>query len=299
MCHQYRAHQVCRQLIDLHLHSHYSDGTWSPADLVEHAVTLGMSCIALTDHDTTSGIAQALAAAAGRLSIIDGVEINTLFYDKDGAHDVHILGYGIDLDAPVLQALLAQQQAARIEQMRASCEAIRKAGVDITYEQVAALSGRGAVGKAHLTEAIVQVGGARDVMDAYTRFTAKSSPCFVERKSTDPFSAVKAIVSAGGIASIAHPGSESYVEPLLKELIDAGLGAIEVYHRIHDDATRQRYREFASANAVLITGGSDCHGPYRASDTEFYPSMMGEIVLPASDFAALQNALSAKSLAKN
>jgi len=283
-------------LIDLHLHSHYSDGTWSPTDLIEHAVALGMSDIALTDHDTTSGIDEAIVRAAGRLNIIKGVEINTLFYDADGAHDVHILGYGIDLESPALQTLLTYQQSARIEQMQASCAAIRGAGVDITFEQVAELSGRGAVGKAHLTEAIVRAGGAADVMEAYTRYTAKSSPYFVERKSTDPFSAVKAIVSAGGIASIAHPGSESYVVPLISQLIEAGLGAIEVYHRIHDDATRLKYREFANANHVLITGGSDCHGPYRASETEFYPSIMGEIVLPADDFAVLQKALLTKVL---
>ncbi len=291
MCHQYRAHQVCRQLIDLHLHSHYSDGTWSPAGLVEHALGLGMSVIALTDHDTTDGIDEAVSASGGKLQIIRGVEINTLFYDDDGAHDVHILGYGIDVTAPALKQLLAAQRCARIEQIQASCEAISKAGVTITFEQVAAYAGKGAVGKPHLTEAIVRAGGACDVMEAYEKFTAKSSPCYVERKSTNPFEAIKAITSAGGVASIAHPGSEPYVMPLLARLIKSGLGAIEVYHRIHDDATREHYRQFAAANSLLITGGSDCHGPYRASATEFYPSIMGEVVLPEQDYIALQKRL--------
>src|SRR5262249_27821852 len=121
-------------MIDLHLHTHHSDGNWSPAELVERAVELKLDSIAITDHDTTNGIAEALAAAAGRIEIIAGVEINTVWRGPDGEQeDVHILGYFIDVNNDDLKAALARQQEARLELVSETIDALSQLGVDLTF----------------------------------------------------------------------------------------------------------------------------------------------------------------------
>ncbi|MFA6559291.1 MAG: PHP domain-containing protein, partial [Candidatus Obscuribacterales bacterium] len=206
-------------MIDLHLHTHHSDGTWSPAELVEHAVKIGMKHIAISDHDTVCGIDEGLEAARGRLEIIPAIELNTIYKDEAGArHDVHILGYFIDKDNQDLAAAIAKQKAARAEHVLDCIELVRLAGVPITLEDVQECAGMGAIGKAHLTEAIVRAGGAPDLTSAYEKFMVRGSQFYADRKSISPFDAVSAIRAAGGIASIAHPGKEQHVIPLIEAL---------------------------------------------------------------------------------
>lgn len=280
-------------MIDLHLHSRYSDGTWSPRELVEHAVKIGLKHIALSDHDTTDGIAEARAAAAGRIEIIDAVEISCM----EAGRNVHILGYFIDPDNHELKSLLLKQKEARERHLSERIERISAGGVKITEESVRACVGGslGVLGTAHITEAIVRAGGAPDITSAWETFLKPSSPYYVERRSITPLMAVAAIRRAGGIASIAHPGGgedvndrrcQNDVIPLIESLLGQGLGALEAYHRVHDDAMREFYAEFAARRGLLTTGGSDCHGPY-----EEYPSTMGSIKLPAGILDALRRGL--------
>ncbi len=273
-------------MIDLHLHTHHSDGTWSPAELVEHAVKIGMKHIAISDHDTVCGIEEGLEAARGRLEIIPAIELNTIFKDEAGArHDVHILGYFIDKDNQDLAAAIAKQKAARAEHVLDCIELVRLAGVPITLEDVQECAGMGAIGKAHLTEAIVRAGGAPDLTSAYEKFMVRGSQFYADRKSISPFDAVSAIRAAGGIASIAHPGKEQHVIPLIEALKEIGLGGVEAYHRVHSQSLLRQYLRFASKHKMLVTGGSDCHGPYQE-----YESMMGSIPVPAEVLRDLRRA---------
>ncbi len=270
-------------MFDLHLHSHHSDGTWSPYELVEHAVKIGMKTIALTDHDTVSGIDEAIVAAGGRLEIIPAIELNTIFCDDLGnSHDVHILGYFIDRENADLLSAITLQKQARAAHVLDCIKLVASAGVKITVESVQECAGQGAIGKAHLTEAIVRAGGAPDVTAAYEKFMVRGSKFYADRHSISPFAAVAAINAAGGVASIAHPGKEDYVIPLIESLRQAGLGGIEAYHRVHSPNLVEQYVEMARRLNLVVTGGSDCHGPF-----EEYASLMGSIVMPEEILSGL------------
>lgn len=273
-------------MIDLHLHTHHSDGTWSPAELVEHAVKIGMKHIAISDHDTVCGIDEGLAAARGRLEIIPAIELNTIYKDEAGAsHDVHILGYFIDKDNQELAAAIAKQKAARADHVLDCIKLVTAAGVPITLEAVQECAGMGAIGKAHLTEAIVRAGGAPDLTAAYEKFMVRGSQFYADRKSISPYEAVAAIKAAGGIASIAHPGKEKHVVPLIEALQQVGLAGVEAYHRVHSLPLLRQYLRFANKHKMLVTGGSDCHGPYQE-----FESMMGSISLPPEVLKDLRRA---------
>jgi predicted metal-dependent phosphoesterase TrpH len=262
--------------VDLHLHTHHSDGTWSPQDLIEYAVKLKLQHIAVTDHDTTAGIDEALQAAAGRLEIIPGVEINTILCDSEGKRkDIHILGYHIDRHNQTLAALLARQRQARLDHVQAVIDRLADANMRLSWETIHEFSGAGAIGKAHITKAIVASGFARDIVEAYEKYMSGKSPFFVARESVSPVEAIAAINAAGGIASLAHPGKGEAVFALLTDLQQKGLRAVEAYHRMHSVQVIRRLIRFANKNQLLITGGSDCHGPY-----EDCPPSVGSISVP-------------------
>lgn len=272
--------------VDLHLHTHHSDGTWSPSDLVAYAKTKKLRHIAVTDHDTTFGITEAQAAAGGDVEIIQGVEINTINRTNDGmAKDVHILGYFIDPSCEKLQSLLEYQRNERASQAQRLVDRLAAGGMKINMELVQQFSGHGAIGKMHLAKAIIAADGASDATEAYNRFLNRGGECYEERNSVKPKAAIEAIVASGGIASIAHPGKGAEVFSLIMQLKSYGLRAVEAYHRVHSvDRTRQFIR-FAERNNLLITGGSDCHGPYQE-----YAPVVGTINVPDDVLQKLREA---------
>jgi 3',5'-nucleoside bisphosphate phosphatase len=249
--------------IDLHLHTYYSDGNWSPEELVEQAVRCKLKYIAITDHDTTGGIARARAAAAGRLEVVNGIEFNTVWYAPDGQkHDVHILGYFIDTDNPVLKSAIQQQQDARQQLVHDIVSKLSERGVELNASHIAAVAGHGSIGRPHITRAIVACGGAGSVEEAYEIFMTRTSPHYIPRDSISPATAIAGIMAAGGIASLAHPGKNGFGADCVDLLIKQGLGAIEAYHRSHSLKQLRQYLRLASSRGLLVTGGSDCHGPF-------------------------------------
>lgn len=278
--------------VDLHLHTTHSDGNWSPSDLVAHAVKLNMSVIAITDHDTVSGIDEAVAAAEN-LEIIPAVEINTIWKDEHGeGHDVHILGYFIDKTNSQLLSLLERQRGARLRQVERLIQILSDDGVPITMDLVRGFAKGGPIGKVHVTNAIVAAGGAPDVSTAYAKYYDRKSKYFVQRESVSPFDAIEAIKAAGGITSFAHPGmslSNDY-SGLIELLAQRGLDAIEAYHSAHTDESVSNQLALAEKLKLLVTGGSDCHGPF-----EEYESIMGTVAVPPDVVTALKNALAATS----
>lgn len=261
---------------DLHLHTYYSDGSWSPADLIERAVELKIRCIAITDHDTMAGVREAQHAAAGRLDIIPGVEINTVWTGEDGRRQsIHILGYFPDEDNQRLVEALQRQQDARMKLVHDTIFKLSTLGVHITVESVQECAGLGSIGRPHLSRAIVNAGGAADVTEAYERFFERSSPDYIERESLSPVEAIKAVIAAGGIASIAHPGKTEGIKEIILELGRSGLKAVEAYHRSHSLKEVRGYIRFANRNGFAITGGSDCHGPQGE-----HPASIGSVSVP-------------------
>jgi hypothetical protein len=282
---------------DLHLHTFHSDGSWSPQQLVEAAIEQGLACIAVTDHDTVDGIAPTRrAAAATNLEVIAGIEINTVqppsaqqestdvqSLESKEPIDIHLLGYFIDPQNEVLAKLMRKQQDARQQLVDDTIARCRSLGINLTRSLVEECAGHGSIGRPHLAKAIVAAGGADDVCDAFERFMMRSSPDYIERRSATPEEAIKAIVAAGGIASLAHPGKNSRMELIIERLQKVGLRAVEAYHRSHSLDLVKHYLHLAAKRNLLVTGGSDCHGP-----SDKYPASIGSVKVPLDVVAALK-----------
>ncbi len=273
--------------VDLHLHTHHSDGSWSPQELVCKAIELKLNCIAITDHDTINGIAEAIVAAAGRLRIIPGIELNTVWTSADGrTKDIHVLGYYIDQASPSLSAVIYRQQEARMQQIEETLHRFQESGINITLKDVKAVAGKGSLGRPHLSMALLNSGAVDSIGKAYDMLMKQSSPFYVKRKSVSPFEAIDAIKEAGGLSSWAHPGKDKDLSQLLPLLQNHGLNGIEVYHRSHSHRLVRKFEKLAREFQLLLTGGSDCHGPYKE-----YPPSVGTVYVPPAVVSAMDHLL--------
>jgi len=245
---------------DLHTHSTASDGTGSPADNVRLAREAGLAAVALTDHDTTAGLEEALAEG-GRLGIrvVPGVELSTM---EDGL-DVHVLGYFMDWRDGRWQERLSSQRNARMRRNAMILDRLAELGMPIAMEEVErAAAGRtagGAIGRPHIAAAMVARGYVASKAEAFERFLGSEGAAYVRVPRPTPLEAVRWIHEAGGAAVIAHPGLYGRDE-LVEALLKAGADGIEVYHSDHGPEDEARYAAMAARFGVIATGGSDYHG---------------------------------------
>ena len=252
---------------DLHLHTTASDGTDAPSEVVRLALQGGFETIAITDHDTMDGVAEAEEEGRRRgVRVIAGVEISAA-----GEKEVHVLGYGLQ-NSPVLSEKLAEMRRQRDLRMRRMVEKLNAIGVDITLEE-AVMGADGAVGRSHLARALVKRGDARDVRDAFSRYLSPGKPAYVPREKLSVEGAIRIIRSAGGIPVIAHPGQERaagyWNRVRLEPLIRAGLMGLECYHPSHTARQCAELMSTCRRLGLLVTGGSDYHGtvkPVRMGD---------------------------------
>lgn len=267
--------------IDLHTHSTASDGLYSPAELMRRARAAGLSAIALTDHDTTDGIAPARAAAQPlRIQLIPGIEINT--YLPQGSDEAHVLGYFMDWEQPRFQASLRTLREARVRRGERMVERLRALGLDITWERVRELA-QGAVGRPHVAQALVEGGYASSVADAFDRYLTPGRPAYLARFKLTPEDAVRLIRSARGIAVLAHPAAIAELQQrVLPGLVIAGVQGMECYYGQYDDATVTRLRTLADEYGLIQTGGSDYHGP------NIHPTPLGGHTVPATSLERLE-----------
>ncbi|HIS35896.1 TPA: PHP domain-containing protein [Candidatus Scatousia excrementigallinarum] len=249
---------------DLHIHTYYSDGVFSPEKIVDTAIDVGLQVIALTDHDNvlSYGVAKDYLKKEGKedkLEIIQGVEINTLYKN----YEVHILGYFMDTNNSDFQNLLKTQQQARVKQTKEIIELLaKKEGIKIKYEDIKKqVAEGGSIGRPHIAKAITNAGGTTSVIDAYAKYIHDDSPVYVPRKTVTPHDAVEIIYDAGGIPVIAHPHDIDIAESLIKELMSYGLRGIEAYHRKHSPACVEYFSSMAEELGLIVTGGSDFHAP--------------------------------------
>ncbi len=248
---------------DLHLHTTASDGTLTPRRVVEAAAEAGFSTIAITDHDTTAGLAEALTAGAALgIEVIPGIELSAL----DGELEVHILGYHIDPDNPALKQITAKISHARSNRAVGMVEKLNGLGVHITLKRVKELAGNEVIGRPHIARAMLERGYISDQKEAFTsEYIDRGGKAYVERYKLTVREAIRVIKEAGGIAVLAHPG---YLSDRKKRLgtedisryKEWGLQGIEVYYSHHKDAQITEYHQIAERESLLITGGSDCHG---------------------------------------
>ncbi len=260
--------------IDLHTHSTASDGIYSPAELLRHAADAGLRVLALTDHDSTAGLAQA-AQAAARLDIelIPGVEINT---DVSGG-EVHVLGYFLEYERPAFQAVLTVLRDARERRGERMVELLNEHGINVSWERVRQIA-RGAVGRPHVAQALVEAGYVQSIGAAFDRYIGKGCYAYVPRYRLTPVEAVRLIVSANGLPVIAHPLELPGLEELrrsLPALCQAGLVGLETYYGPYTGAQERTLRALADEFKLIATGGSDFHGP------GIHPTPLGGHPVPA------------------
>ncbi|MFF9338447.1 PHP domain-containing protein [Streptomyces sp. NPDC014773] len=272
--------------IDLHSHSTASDGTDTPAELVRNAAAAGLDVVALTDHDTTRGHAEAIAAAPEGLTVVPGAELSCRL---DGI-GLHMLAYLFDPEEPALLAERELVRDDRVPRARAMVDKLRLLGVPITWEQVARIAGDGSVGRPHVAEALVELGVVPDVSGAFTtEWIADGGRAHVEKHELDPADAIRLVKAAGGVTVLAHPAAvkrgQVVPESAVAALAEAGLDGIEVDHMDHDGPTRARLRGLAKELGLLVTGSSDYHGSRKTCRLGEYttdPEIYGEITRRAT-----------------
>lgn len=248
-------------MIDLHSHTNQSDGSSSPAELVDLAVRAGVTILGVTDHDTFAGYDQAREAASGSgLELVCGIELSTKLH----GHSAHLLGYFLDGDAgPEFRQWVRDQQAARRERNGRLAVRLRELGFDITLEE-AESRGRGMTGRPHFAQIMVEKGYATDIRQAFDDYLDESAKGYVYRREPQFAEGVAVIRKAGGIASLAHPIRVIGDAPaLMPELRDAGLNAIEAYHSDHEPKDTELYLGLARQYGLQVTGGSDYHGAIK------------------------------------
>jgi len=242
---------------DLHVHTTASDGTLSPSQLVQRAAENGVDVLAIADHDSVEGLAEGAAAAqAAGIVLIPAVELSSVAAGRD----THILAYFVDPASPLLDAQLLLLRAARAARAEAMVAALQAAGYDIELDDVLALSHGGAVGRSHVARALVAAGHADTVAHAFQTLIGRDQPFYVAKQSASPPEVVAGIRRLGAIPVLAHPGVTA-VDDLIDGMIEAGLLGIEAYHADHTPEQVARYAELASSRGLLVTGGTDFHGP--------------------------------------
>lgn len=245
--------------VDLHVHTSASDGSLSPAEVIEKAGEAGLSAIAITDHDTVSGCREAtLAGAEAGIEVVPGIELSTRC-----SGPVHILGYYIDTDNSALAAELKAIVQDRDERNEKLVSLMREDGINITYSEMKARFGD-VVGRPHFAEILVENGIAADTADAFSRFVGKGMRYWTPRKSLSVQEAVALISAAGGIPVLAHPFEYKYDSKTLPGLIElcmeAGLQGMECRHSSHTAGEMAYLERLCEEYGLLKTGGSDFHG---------------------------------------
>ncbi|MFD9292385.1 PHP domain-containing protein [Streptomyces sp. NPDC060030] len=272
--------------IDLHTHSTASDGTDTPAELVANAAAAGLDVVALTDHDTVGGHAEAAAALPEGLTLVTGAELSC----QVGGVSLHMLAYLFDPAEPELARERELVRDDRVPRAQAMVVRLQELSVPITWEQVARIAGNGSVGRPHVATALVELGVVDSVSDAFTSaWLGNGGRAYAGKHELDPFDAVRLVKAAGGVTVFAHPLAVKrgavVPEDVIAELAEAGLDGIEVDHMDHDLPTRARLRGLAADLGLLPTGSSDYHGSRKTVRLGEYttdPEIYGEITRRAT-----------------
>lgn len=246
-----------KKFADLHIHTHFSDSTLTPEQIIEEASHCKIDCIAIADHDTVAGIAPTRdAAMAYDLEVVAGVELSSELDNQD----IHILGYFVDFERPALITRLKEIQNVRMERIVKMIEKLKHLGVDnIHPEEVYALSESSSVGRPHLAMVLHQKGWVKSLTEAFDRYIAEGAPAYVKKYKQTPHEAIDFIRQFGGVAVLAHPMITKRDE-IIPSLVKAGLKGIEVYYPNVPQSVMQHYLQLAKKYHLIATGGSDAHG---------------------------------------
>ncbi len=248
-------------MVDLHTHSTASDGTYSPKELVRLAKEIGLKGLALTDHDTLSGLKEAFEEAEKvKLPFLCGIEISVK-YERQG--HFHLLGYFLGPEIPEIEGALKKLQEARRKRNQKVVEKLQALGVNITYEELLKM-GEGEIGRPHIARLLFEKGVVKSIQEAFDKYLKKGAPAYVPKALLSPEEAISLILKAGGVPVLAHPItlklSEEELFSYIKGLKSLGLKGIEAYYTEHTQEFTEFLLDCANKLGLLITGGSDFHG---------------------------------------
>ena len=259
--------------VDLHIHSTVSDGKFSPEEIVSKAAALGLTIIALADHDSIDGIAPALEAAKAfpPLRIIPCVEIST---DMPSG-EAHVLGYFIDYTSDELNASLEKFRSSRQRRAQGMIAKLHNLGIRVDWQRVQEIAGDGSIGRPHIAQAMLEKGYITSIKDAFTGYIEHGGPAYVEREKMTPAEAVALIVRSNGLPVLAHPFTVNDPQAMVIELKTAGLVGIEAYYNGYTADEIKRLVSLADRHGLIATGGSDYHGLDDSDET-----MLGSVAVP-------------------
>ena len=248
-------------MVDLHVHSNKSDGTFTPSELVTMAIKKNLTALALTDHDTTDGLEELANAAAGKpLAVVPGIELSTEYEGKD----IHIVGLFIDPTQSDFRAHLKAFVESRDDRNRKMCANLQEAGIPISYEALQEANPGSVITRAHYGTWLSEHGVVSSVADAFSKYLGDHTPYFVPREKVTPQQAVSLIQKAGGLAILAHPilyrMSRERLDILVRRLKEVGLTGIEAIYATYNSREENQIRQLASKYNLLLSGGSDFHG---------------------------------------
>ncbi len=243
--------------IDLHIHSTFSDGLFSPKKILEVAKERRLKAISITDHDTVAS--SRCAAELGRqygIEVISGIEMSITCLQCE----VHLLGYFIDENSGPIKRYAEMLMEARDQRARKIVRVLQKQGVDISFEQVALKANGAPIGRPHIAEVLVEEGYVFSTYEAFQKYLGENKPAAIPKMTIDAKKAVEMIKEAGGLVFIAHPATIGCCEDALKKLVGFGVDGLETIHPKHNAEMQKHYREVARRYNLLESGGSDCHG---------------------------------------
>ncbi|MCF6147425.1 MAG: transcription antitermination factor NusB [Candidatus Kuenenia sp.] len=259
---------------DLHIHTNYSDGTTTPEEVVDEAIRLGLSAIAITDHDTIQGFLRAEAYKNGKkLYIIPGIEISS-FLDPS---EIHILGYFIDIHNDALNEVIKKARKDRVERIYAMTEKLRGLRVNINPLEVLDLAGEGTPGRMHMAEIIWRNGYTTTLLESFYKYIGDKAPAYVPKKTLTPREAIELIRGAKGVPVLAHPGLTQR-DNVIEDLVKYGLQGIEAYYPTYTKTTVEKYLKLAKKYNLVVTGGSDFHGERKVDNPIAKVTISGNLV---------------------
>ena len=258
-------------LVDLHLHTTASDGRLSPTELIHLLASQGLKQVAISDHDTTEGLAEAFAAAEEfpDMRMIPAIELST---DIPG-DEVHMLGYFLRHEDEELQKILREFRMGRLERGRMMVEKLATLGINIEWERVQEIAGEGSVGRPHIALAMVEKGYCKEPKDAFPEYLGRNGSAYVERSKMTPPEAVDMLIRFGAVPVLAHPAYLNDMETTIAELAEAGILGLEVHYAQFRSETVQQLAELADRYGLIPCGGSDYHG--LGNEGESLPGTLG------------------------
>ena len=263
---------------DLHVHTKYSDGLFTPGEVITHAKNKGLSCIAITDHDSVQGVDEAMCAGNGNgIEVIPGVEISA----EENGKEMHILGYYIDYKDKSFLDFLKEIRKDRISRCYKMVEALSERGVNINAKELIESYGDVSISRLHIAHYMAQTGLVKDWREAFSKYIGDTKPCYVSNFSFSSKEVIDRIKLAKGVSVIAHPGLNK-LDYILPRLLAEGIQGIEAYHGKHNESAVKKYSDFADENNLVITGGSDCHGRAKGD------MLLGTVKIPYFFVEALQ-----------